>query len=151
MKCTKRAAGWIVATAAAFTLITFGRGALAAPGAESTDAVQTQAMAKREMPARADAPAAGASAPMVLLVKSAAGNLFRLTYVANEGWSLEDPARGLRPDEARLTPAAATLKPEDDPATHPMTVFIDGPTGFTYVWIRDQGWKFVGRIADRGQ
>jgi hypothetical protein len=30
-----------------------------------------------------------------------------------------------------------------------MTVFIDGPTGFTYVWMRDQGWKYVGRLADR--
>jgi hypothetical protein len=31
----------------------------------------------------------------------------------------------------------------------PLTVFIDGPSGFTYVWNRDGGWKFVGKIADR--
>lgn len=23
--------------------------------------------------------------------------------------------------------------------------FVDGPTGFNYVWLPDQGWKFVGR------
>ncbi len=29
-----------------------------------------------------------------------------------------------------------------------MSVFIDGPTGFTYVWVADQGWKFVGQLSD---
>jgi hypothetical protein len=31
----------------------------------------------------------------------------------------------------------------------PLTVFIDGPTGFTFVWMRDAGWKFVGRVVDQ--
>jgi hypothetical protein len=33
----------------------------------------------------------------------------------------------------------------------PLTVFIDGPSGYTYVWMRDEGWKFVGRIAGRSR
>jgi hypothetical protein len=27
-------------------------------------------------------------------------------------------------------------------------VFIDGPSGFTYVWNRDGGWKFIGKLVD---
>jgi hypothetical protein len=30
-----------------------------------------------------------------------------------------------------------------------LTVFVDGPTGFTFMYVLDEGWKFVGRIADR--
>jgi hypothetical protein len=30
----------------------------------------------------------------------------------------------------------------------PLTVFIDGPSGFTYVWHRDDGWKCVGMLVD---
>jgi len=30
----------------------------------------------------------------------------------------------------------------------PLTVFIDGPSGFTYVWNRDDGWKCIGRFVD---
>jgi hypothetical protein len=31
----------------------------------------------------------------------------------------------------------------------PLTVFVDGPTGFTFMYVLDEGWKFVGRVADR--
>ena len=30
----------------------------------------------------------------------------------------------------------------------PLTVFMDGPTGNTFVYSQQEGWKFVGRIAD---
>jgi hypothetical protein len=26
----------------------------------------------------------------------------------------------------------------------PLSVFIDGPTGYTFVYVQDAGWKFVG-------
>jgi hypothetical protein len=29
-----------------------------------------------------------------------------------------------------------------------MAVFIDGPTGYTFAWNGDSGWKFVGQISD---
>jgi hypothetical protein len=28
----------------------------------------------------------------------------------------------------------------------PSVVLIDGPTGYAFVWTRDSGWKFVGRV-----
>jgi hypothetical protein len=34
------------------------------------------------------------------------------------------------------------------PADDPLAVFVDGPTGYTFAWIRDAGWKFVGHVAD---
>jgi hypothetical protein len=33
---------------------------------------------------------------------------------------------------------------------HPLSVVVDGPTGFVYVWTQDsEAWRFVGRISDR--
>jgi hypothetical protein len=31
----------------------------------------------------------------------------------------------------------------------PQTVFVDGPNGFTFVWMPDRGWRFGGQIVDR--
>jgi hypothetical protein len=30
----------------------------------------------------------------------------------------------------------------------PLSVFIDGPTGYTFTWTGEGGWKFAGRISD---
>jgi hypothetical protein len=62
---------------------------------------------------------------------------------------LDDRDARLKPTEARITQASAEPQKEASASERPMTVFIDGPTGFTYVWMRDQGWKYVGRLADR--
>jgi len=37
----------------------------------------------------------------------------------------------------------AALAPETQ------TVFVDGPTGFTFIYVLDDGWKFVGRIVEQ--
>jgi hypothetical protein len=29
-----------------------------------------------------------------------------------------------------------------------MAVFIDGPTGYTFAWTAEGGWKFVGHLSD---
>ena len=87
--------------------------------------------------------------PLTLTVKTPSGGTSSLTYVDQDGWRLDDSDARLKPNEARLTPASAEPQQEASAAERPMTVFIDGPTGFTYVWVRDQGWKFVGRLSDR--
>jgi hypothetical protein len=48
------------------------------------------------------------------------------------------------------TPRAQPAK-EATPDGDPLTVFIDGPSGFTFVWDREGGWKFVGKIVDKGR
>jgi hypothetical protein len=100
--------------------------------------------------------AAGGS-PLTLYVEDPSGNAFRLVHVQGEGWKYAEGWKS--PDHARYSlfrktalgsttaePAAKATVPDDEP----LTVFIDGPSGFTYVWNRDGGWKFVGKIADRG-
>lgn len=93
----------------------------------------------------ADAAAAGAE-PVTLLVQAPDGHTLRLSYGRDQGWKLFGRTFG-----GKL--AAATLPDSDarspEPADEPLTVFIDGPSGYTYVWMADSGWQFIGHIADR--
>ena len=66
------------------------------------------------------------------------------------------PRAGNRPT-VRCFAAAQGGVPVDDldatangatPDDEPLTVFIDGPSGFTFVWDREGRWKFVGKIAN---
>ena len=96
-----------------------------------------------------------AGSPLTLYVEDPTGNAFRLVHVQGAGWKY---AKGWKsPDRAAESlfrkvafwsttpaPAAKAAVPDDEP----LTVFIDGPSGFTYVWNRDAGWKFVGKIAE---
>jgi hypothetical protein len=90
-------------------------------------------------------------APLTLVLQTPAGGTSRLTYVDKDGWRLDDREARLGPADARITPASVESQKEPSDAERPMTVFIDGPTGFTYVWTRDQGWKFVGQLSGRNQ
>ncbi|MGF6665007.1 hypothetical protein QF000_006675 [Paraburkholderia atlantica] len=89
--------------------------------------------------------------PLTLTLLTPSGGTSRLTYVHEDGWRLEDRAVPLKQDEARITPASTERQQEAARSERPITVFIDGPTGFTYVWVADQGWKFVGRLSDRNR
>ncbi|SAK67667.1 hypothetical protein AWB75_03257 [Caballeronia catudaia] len=89
------------------------------------------------------------SGPITLAVQTPSGGTSRLTYADDDGWRLDDRDTRLKSTEARITPASTEPQKEASGSERPMTVFIDGPTGYTYVWMRDQGWKFVGRLSDR--
>jgi hypothetical protein len=89
--------------------------------------------------------------PLTLTLQTPSGGTSRLTYVNEDGWRLEDRAVPLKQDEARITPASMERQQGEAKSERPMTVLIDGPTGFTYVWVADQGWKFVGRLSDRNR
>jgi hypothetical protein len=132
MKYPTRFVRLFVAATAALTLATFARAGAAAGGVECPTGVQMKPVA---------------DSPLTLVIQSASGGTSRLTYVENDGWRLDDSDATLKPGEARLTPV--TTQPEQPGAKQPLTVFIDGPSGFTYIWVRDEGWKFVGRIAER--
>ncbi|RZF24985.1 hypothetical protein EVC45_35940 [Paraburkholderia sp. UYCP14C] len=96
-------------------------------------------------------PADSGKDPLTLTLQTPSGGTSRLTYVNEDGWRLEDHGVPLKPDEARITPASTERQQEAARSERPMTVLIDGPTGFTYVWVVDQGWKFVGRLSDRNR
>lgn len=87
------------------------------------------------------------ASPLTLLVEAPTGVTLQLRYVQDAGWSFVHRA-GDSESPPKITPTATEARPaQKSELTKPLTVFIDGPTGFTYVWLRDAGWKFVGRIA----
>jgi hypothetical protein len=148
MKRSSRTAQLLLATLTSLTLVTFSQVTLAASVGDAPDAIQVEAAVTRNAPAQDELETSGANSPVTLLVQPPVGGTLRLTYIPDDGWRFDDHDSSLKSTEARVTPAAASQKKEDTIAKRPITVFIDGPTGYTYVWTRDQGWKFVGRITD---
>lgn len=107
-------------------------------------------------PAPAEPRRAGRGSPFTLYVEDPNGNPFRLVRVEGGAWKYAEGWRS--PDRAgnwlfrktgfgSTTPAPAAK--EAVPDEEPLSVFIDGPSGFTFVWNRDDGWKFVGKVTDR--
>ena len=98
---------------------------------------------------------ASASDPLTLLIQPPSGGAVRLTYVPDEGWKADRAASVAMQGQGRVSTVSAPQSdadPELDEASRkPMTVFIDGPTGFTYFWSKERGWKFVGRLTQRVQ
>jgi hypothetical protein len=149
MKRSNIVARLLLATLTAATLVTLDRVTLAATMGDSPDTVPVEIAATRDAPAKYGQKPAITHSPLTLFVQSPGGSTLRLTYIQDDGWKFDDPDASLEWTEGRVTPAMASQQKEDAVATRPLTVFIDGPTGYTYVWIRDQGWKFVGRITDQ--
>lgn len=89
---------------------------------------------------------ASAQATLTMLIQAPGGNALRLSYVQYEGWKLVG-----RTEKAKVAAAALTVSDEQTPETaeEPQTVFIDGPTGYVFTWMRDTGWQFVGHVAER--
>jgi hypothetical protein len=149
MKLSNRVTRLLIATLTPLTLVTFGQVTLAATAGDSSDAIQVEAAVTRNAPAQHEQETASADSPITLLVQPPGGSTRRLTYIPDDGWKFDDRDASLKPTEARVMPAVASQQKEDAIASRPLTVFIDGPTGYTYVWTRDRGWEFVGRITDR--
>jgi hypothetical protein len=92
---------------------------------------------------------------LTLYVQDPNGKPLQLVYVAGTGWkygvseSRDQEGSSLFRKIAfwskTSVPAAKDVVQNDEP----LTVFIDGPSGFTYVWDRDAGWKFVGKLTQR--
>jgi hypothetical protein len=130
------------------------RGTLAAVLAAAAIAAMTHVPAAIAADADASASRPSASAT-TLFVEDPEGNAFRLIHVDGSGWKY---ASGWPASTEKRTPfrkvalgAAAEPQPKaaEVPSDEPLTVFIDGPSGFTYVWNRDDGWTFVGKLATR--
>ncbi|WP_459711061.1 hypothetical protein [Paraburkholderia sp. 2C] len=94
--------------------------------------------------------AVGGSGPLTLFIQPPTGRTMKLTYSVNDGWNAS-PTRGATTQVAGAAYAVASQTEPESEAGQPITVFIDGPSGFTYFWIPDVGWKFVGRVTDRIQ
>ena len=106
-------------------------------------------------PAIADPRRAERGSPLTLYMEDSDGNAFRLVHVQGTGWRYAEAWKSPNSADASLphkvalksktsAPPAKGATPEDEP----LTVFIDGPSGFTFVWDREGKWKFVGKIAN---
>jgi len=136
----------LTATLAGIALAAGAQFANAAPQADADTNVTKPQVVALSQPRAAERTASSA-APLTMLVEDPAGNTVRLTHVPGTGWKYERTARAespLRRTALRAAPAA----PADADADASLTVFIDGPSGFTYVWNRDGGWTFIGKLVD---
>ena len=90
------------------------------------------------------------AAPTVFL-SGPGGERFTLVRSTTDGWRLHAGWIAEETGWSKATLAAVGAPPVAAQQTleRPLTVFVDGPTGFTFMYVLDEGWKFVGRVADR--
>ena len=109
------------------------------------------------VPAIAEPRRAGRGSPVTLYLEDSSGGAFRLVHVEGTGWRYAEGWKSPDSTVASLLRKVAFRSTTPTPAKgatpvgEPLTVFIDGPSGFTFVWDREGGWKFVGKIADKGR
>jgi hypothetical protein len=106
-------------------------------------------------PAIADPRRAERGSPLTLYMEDSGGNAFRLVHVQGTGWRYAEGWKSPNSADASLprkvgfqSTTSATPAQGATPDDEPLTVFIDGPSGFTFVWDREGKWKFVGKIAN---
>ena len=98
-------------------------------------------------------PAAQNSLPTIML-SGPKGDRLTLVHSPDAGWQLQAGwPSGQQDDAPRSTKAVysdvRTSEADSQPVLeHPVTVFVDGPTGYTFIYLLDEGWKFVGHVAD---
>ncbi len=132
--------------------IKHARGTLVAALVAAAFAATVQSGAATAGESDASAPRASAT---TLFVEDPDGNAFRLVHVDGAGWKYAagwpaaDSPRSMLRKVAFGSKSEPQPKAAEVPADEPLTVFIDGPSGFTYVWNRDGGWTFVGKLAAR--
>lgn len=99
------------------------------------------------------APAQTQNAALIIFLIGPGGDRFTLVRSADDGWRLQ---AGWNPEGtgwSKAVPAAVGASPvaAQQALERPLTVFVDGPTGSTFMYVLDEGWKFVGRVADHAQ
>lgn len=78
------------------------------------------------------------------------GDHLTLVRSAGEGWQLQSGwnAGSTGWSKAKIAALEAPPLAPQETLERPLTVFVDGPTGFTFIYVLDEGWKFVGRVVD---
>jgi hypothetical protein len=85
-------------------------------------------------------------APFNIAVVGPKGTSFRLVYLPGKGWAFADRYIPLL---ASADPKAGTADAlQVDQTETPQSVFVDGPSGYVFVYVIDEGWRFVGAVAN---
>src|SRR4030095_6793909 len=101
---------------------------------------------------KGEAACAGAAPLHVLRLQDADGGTLQLAFCRGVGWKQvgerkTDERAALR--KSSLFPVAvAQAETPEAPTSDPRAIFIDGPTGYTFTWTSEAGWKFVGHVVD---
>ncbi len=128
------------------------------PANPQQGASRTESIAATSAEPVGEPPCEGAASQQTLFLEDADGNAFQLVHCRGLGWKYvgagnsgggehQVALRKISFSPVAVSQADTTAIQIDDP----MTVFIDGPTGYTFAWTPDAGWKFVGHITDGNQ
>ena len=85
-------------------------------------------------------------APLSIAIDGAKGASFRLVYTAGNGWKFADHAAAKLASVGQQDGATGLI--DTLPTDTLQSVFIDGPTGYVFVYVIDEGWRFVGSVAN---
>lgn len=85
-------------------------------------------------------------APLSIAIDGPKGASFRLVYNAGNGWQFADHSAAKLVSVARQEGPTGLIEPL--PTDTVQSVYVDGPTGYVFVYVIDDGWKFVGSVAD---
>jgi hypothetical protein len=74
------------------------------------------------------------------------GTTFRLVHTANNGWGFADhygPRLASANSQQEVAGAIQAL-----PDGTLQNVIVDGPTGYVFAYVVDEGWRFLGNVAE---
>jgi hypothetical protein len=84
--------------------------------------------------------------PLSIAVNGQNGTTFRLVHTAKSGWDIADHYG------PRLASANSQQEPVGSVQALPdetlQNVIVDGPTGYVFAYVVDEGWRFLGTVAD---
>jgi hypothetical protein len=89
-----------------------------------------------------------------IMLSGPTGDRLTLVHSPDAGWQLQAGwAPGGQDDSPRSTKTVysdvRSSEIDNQPVLErPLTVFVDGPTGYTFIYLLDEGWKFVGQVAN---
>jgi len=91
----------------------------------------------------ADGQQCSAAPTQTLSLQKPDGNSLELAYFSGCGWKyLGSAGATVSLHKTAASTATTPAKP------NPMSVFIDGPTGFVYSWTSEGKWEFIGSVTE---
>ena len=93
-------------------------------------------------------PCAGQEPTQTIFLEDAQGQSFRLAYFSECGWKYISSRDESEPTPGKLSFSPVSESRADTPAEDPLAVFVDGPTGYTFAYVQDAGWTFIGQVTN---
>jgi hypothetical protein len=84
--------------------------------------------------------------PLSIAVNGPDGTTFRLVHTANNGWGFADRSGAKLASANPQQELAGAIQALPDETLQ--NVIVDGPTGYVFAYVLDEGWRFLGNVAD---